>query len=477
VVEVERFDAIIIGAGYGGLICGAILAKHGLKILILDHIDTIGGKGSSAQYKDILTPYGHRDGRDTGDLVHLMSRGLRYGIKAAKAAGADIKLVGPFHPVMRGHLLPEGIVANISLEASDFPRFVEKILGVPPELLPKFREIWGDLAEAEPKEFMSQTFKEWLPTLEDEPIREAFNRIATILYSLPAGDTCVGRFIEFVRNPWELYYANDPEVGGMQGFMEPYARVIRSYGSEIRLGVKPLEIIVEDYAVKGVVVQEKSSFTQELYAPRLIYNHLVFYLFDIIDEDYFPKGFVNDALKLKEYNGDIAVYNAVLSRLPTRRADKKTEDYIGWNRILRGPQRTYGGGWWFPSMASERVAPPGKHLLEVGYGTSGIRAKGHEPFKSFEEAKEKLDIVLTYIREFYLDLDQIIEWSAYFLNKAPTINNWMWTGLKRVPLKAPTIKGLYFVGTSVEALGAIQDIDANAAMQVADLIIKEQEKL
>jgi len=469
-----QYDAIIIGAGYGGLICGAILAKNGLKVLLVDQTEAIGGKGTSAPYGDILTPYGYREGRDTGDLVLLMSRGLWYSRKAAEMAGADVRLVGPFHPVMRGHLLPQGTVANISLEAADFPIFAEKILGLPPALIPKFREIWGDLSEADPREHMEVTFREWLPTLAEPALQDAFTRVATILYSLPASDTSLGRFIEFVKNPWEIYYANDPEVGGMQGIMEPYARLIRKNQGEIRLGVKPLEILVKDYAVEGLVIQEESSYTEELSAPIIIYNHLVFYLFEILPEDYFPQRFVRDAMGLKDYNGDVAIYSAILSRLPTRRADRKVEDYVGWNRILQGPQCSYGGGWWFPSMASDKVAPPGKHLLEVGYGTSGIQAKGHQPFKSFQEAKEKLDTILTYLKEFYLDLDQLIEWSGYFINKAPTINNWMWSGQRRVPLRAPTLKGLYFVGTSVEVPGAIQDIDANSALQVAELVLKER---
>ncbi|HTP37736.1 MAG TPA: NAD(P)/FAD-dependent oxidoreductase, partial [Methyloceanibacter sp.] len=40
---VERYDAVVIGAGHNGLTCGAYLARAGLKTLILERRDVIGG--------------------------------------------------------------------------------------------------------------------------------------------------------------------------------------------------------------------------------------------------------------------------------------------------------------------------------------------------------------------------------------------------------------------------------------------------
>lgn len=39
----KRYDAIIIGAGHNGLVCAAYLARHGLKPLVLERRDVIGG--------------------------------------------------------------------------------------------------------------------------------------------------------------------------------------------------------------------------------------------------------------------------------------------------------------------------------------------------------------------------------------------------------------------------------------------------
>ncbi len=54
----ERYDAVIIGGGLGGLFCGAILSKEGMKVLVLERHHTVGGCLQSF----------HRNGRilDTG---------------------------------------------------------------------------------------------------------------------------------------------------------------------------------------------------------------------------------------------------------------------------------------------------------------------------------------------------------------------------------------------------------------------------
>lgn len=52
------YDAIIIGAGVGGLSCAAKLAKNGKKILIFEKIDHIGGTSHIFKRKDYIFPMG-----------------------------------------------------------------------------------------------------------------------------------------------------------------------------------------------------------------------------------------------------------------------------------------------------------------------------------------------------------------------------------------------------------------------------------
>ena len=39
----DRYDVIVIGAGIGGLTCGALLAKNGLSVLVVEQHYNPGG--------------------------------------------------------------------------------------------------------------------------------------------------------------------------------------------------------------------------------------------------------------------------------------------------------------------------------------------------------------------------------------------------------------------------------------------------
>jgi all-trans-retinol 13,14-reductase len=47
----ERYDVIVIGAGLGGLTCGALLAKNGFKTLVLEQHTAPGGYCTSFKRK------------------------------------------------------------------------------------------------------------------------------------------------------------------------------------------------------------------------------------------------------------------------------------------------------------------------------------------------------------------------------------------------------------------------------------------
>ncbi len=48
----EKFDAIIIGAGHNGLVCGTYLGRAGLKVLLLEARDAAGGMTSARAVDD-----------------------------------------------------------------------------------------------------------------------------------------------------------------------------------------------------------------------------------------------------------------------------------------------------------------------------------------------------------------------------------------------------------------------------------------
>ncbi|MGA9422070.1 MAG: FAD-dependent oxidoreductase, partial [Rhodanobacteraceae bacterium] len=44
------FDAILIGAGHNGLVCATYLARAGLKVLVLERRDVVGGAAVTEEF-------------------------------------------------------------------------------------------------------------------------------------------------------------------------------------------------------------------------------------------------------------------------------------------------------------------------------------------------------------------------------------------------------------------------------------------
>ena len=64
-----KYDAIIIGAGLGGLTAGATLAKRGSKVLLIEQHTIPGGCATTFKRKDYIVEVGlhEMDGLDKND--------------------------------------------------------------------------------------------------------------------------------------------------------------------------------------------------------------------------------------------------------------------------------------------------------------------------------------------------------------------------------------------------------------------------
>jgi phytoene dehydrogenase-like protein len=472
----RNFDVVVVGAGYSGLITGAICAGRGLRVALVDHLDQVGGRGGATNYNGYWLDCTQRDAKDQGDTFLLSTEFGRHGLKAAEMAGADIRFVGPPDPLMKVHRVPsDSPVVALSKGPEAMAAYMTDVVGVPADRLPRFQEILRNLADEDYEKHIELTFADWLPTLDDPALTQAFLRWGRTRFSIPSEISSVGRLIQALRNPTEHWLADDPEVGGMQGFMEPYARVIRANGGTIFLGQETYEILTEDRAVTGVVVRDRSSTIQVISAPQVVFAQPAWELLDLLDESLIPADVRSNVTKLKGYGGDVMLMCMGLSELPVIRSSGQQDEDYTFNRILKGDNCGYGGGWWIPSVASKRQAPEGKHLIEIAFGTSGPGSEGHEPFKSFAEAKEKIDFSFDYMSRYYGNLSDILEWKTYNLVTAPTICE-VWKPVRRAPLTLDTVLGLYMVDCTTEVDGQEQDIAANAAIQAAELIVARAER-
>ncbi|MFH2044690.1 MAG: FAD-dependent oxidoreductase [Pseudomonadota bacterium] len=462
--KVVKYDAIVVGAGYSGLISGAILAKNGLKVLVVEKADQIGGRLGAVYYNGYWLEWGPRDASDFEDNFVIITEKGQYGLKAAKEAGADVAWVGPIDPLVLMHNVSDGKVVRMDADAEGGKKFFTEVLKLTPEQTTKVTGILNRLAAEDPEKWIDVPMKEWLATVKDRD--EAFDKaiywLAIVHLALPLEETSTGRWIQMFRNPQRLYRINDSKVGGLQGLAEAYARVIRKHGGEIKTGLETVEITTQDKKITGVVARDKINIVQEFQAPVVVYSEPFWDILSVINESLFPADMVKNARKLETgYVGDFWCKNIGISRLPTIRATGKTDQYIGYNQVLF--DKTIG--WSIPSLSSKKAAPKGKHLLCLN-GTTKVHG-------NFASSKADAVALMDYMRRYYSDLDEIIEWENYQWPKVWGTGN-TWLPMRRSPIEAPGVEGLYFVGNTVEVDGTFADIGANSAMQASKLILQKQ---
>jgi phytoene dehydrogenase-like protein len=470
----DAADVVIIGSALAGLVAGAILTRHGRRVVILEHADTVGARGGAVERDGWWIDFGHRDGHDVGDCQLVW----HHGAEAAKEAGVEIALRRVEAP-LRLHRFPEGTVIEGGGWGPDaFLRTAREFFECPADAVDELATVVRGLATAPAAEVeaaIPQRLGEWIPARVRHPgARRALLLMATVIFHPHPEEASVGRLMKFFQTPKEgPFLPDDERVGGMQGLIEPWAQAIRERGGEIALGWKPVEIVVADGAVRGAVAVDRANLVREVRAPVAITTYPVWENFDLVDERLFPPDLVTLARELRGHRADLVGWQAGLRRLPTIRATGRTEHHAGWNRLLAGPERAYRGGYHITSMTSRRSAPPGKHLLSLvmarffrGGSTAG---------QPWSVARARIDEAIEYLRRFYEDLDDCVEWSSHQYVTAPQTMSWSWAPVRRHGLAVPGIRGLFLAGSTVEAPAAIVDIgawagreSARAAMELGD---------
>jgi phytoene dehydrogenase-like protein len=348
----------------------------------------------------------------------------------------------------------------------NFLAIVRDVLGCPADVLPGLQGLLRRFAttSAEEKDrLVPETLGPWLEKhVASADLRRAMLRLVGMLWHRDPADASAGRAMQVFGGGGApvSYIADDDEVGGAQGVMEPWARAIRARGGEIALGWKPVEIAIEGGRAQGVVAVDRNNLAREVRAPVVMLSYPVWELFDLADSRLFEPAFVAAARELSFQSGDVIGWQAGLRRLPLVRSTGEPDDHTSWNRLLHARDRQYRGGFQLPSMMSRRAAPPGKHLLELvmtRWFRGGSRAE-----ISWRAGKAELEENIAYLRRFYVDFDECVEWGRFQLCAAPQTLPWWWSPLRRHGLEAPGVKGLLLATTTLEAPASVGLVDLGA---------------
>ena len=483
-MKATAYEAIVVGAGPGGAACAALLAKEGVKTLLVDKNDRVGGKTMSISRRGFV-----------GELYPICGvPELETPFDAVvKALGmeAEFELVRPD---------PAGCVFYRSPSSSEYKPFPWPGRG----RLPDMSEVaaWLDLKPEELEE-LGRFFMEAL-SITPEQIEEleegglSFDdfvsryRVPQPFYSVMAVlmNLAFGLPMELIDGKEGVRLFKDMLVrsvacypkGGYGRFAEVCAEAVKRNGGDVRLRTRVERIIIEDGQVRGVVTPV--GYFQ---APIVVSNvGIQPTVLKLVGEEHFDEDYVNYVKDLVAGLGGIgARYFLSKPVLEYPMYFSSSDDlYLNVERCLRQQTQVPEEVMIFaivPSVYDPSLAPPGKQ-----YFTTLTFCSPDTEIKDLQLWWDKIDEMVAKI---WPELPQHIErkehyWtrdiSAHARDHVLPGQGGECIGLAQVvgqcgrgkpSVKAP-LRGLFYVGCDAGGYGCATQQAADSAINVARTVLQ-----
>jgi len=375
----DRYDAIVVGSGIGGLTTAALLARAGQEVLVVERHDRVGGYGHSFRRGRYLFDSAvHIVGGcepvayEGGGLVHQLLETLevRDRVEFARVnpcyeavyPGLSLRVPGDLEGFVDAHaeefpseekglrqLVQECLnIRQETRRAADTPHAfdVSQIASRFPTLL-RYRR--ATLAHVLEEHIESPRLRSLLGTLWPylglPPSRVSFVYFATMLMSYVADGA---------------YYCR----GSFQRFADALAVAVRERGGEVLLRSPVRRILVEAGRATGVVLENG----QRIEAPRVISNADVLQTVrELVGSDAFPPGYLANLARMRPSLSAFVAYLATDLPLDRDTTSHETFYYPSWDHEEAHATSERGSPSWVsvtaPSLSDPSLAPPGEQLL------------------------------------------------------------------------------------------------------------------
>ena len=432
----ETYDVIVIGAGIGGLMTAAGLAKAGKKVLVLEQLAFVGGK-----------------------YTHLMHRGYaistaawtcpgpksRIG-KLCTRLGADIQWITIHDVKSRGE---HWVVTKDGRRFASLDQAQATLVGGDPGMARVYRWIADmyDPAKIYPPEMTTREYVETYFPGNDEYMRY----VETIITHCFASQT-VDNFpaIETKRaivDSIEQMKDWGTAIGGTAAIVAGVEQVVLQHGGEIALRTRVDAILVE----KGRAVGVRLADGRVLKAGIIIHNAGLNRLVRLAGQENLPADYL--ARLQSAVPADVA---AMILGTKKDLLDKEHSllHSMGWERTLN---------CYAPTFFDPGLAPQGMHMLDVFW-----------VMKPPYDRRKEVELVLAQLRDIFPDYDEVINlqfpmffsgaWTAEMAHRKGQ------SGAERLDPKSP-IENLFLVGYDCIGYGMAGDIIPHGVERVLYLIL------
>jgi phytoene dehydrogenase-like protein len=403
-------DVVVIGAGHNGLVAAAMIARAGLKPLVLESRAGVGGRAVTKEIHPgfrcpaVLHAAGPLLARVAEDL-DLARHGLAW-------LEPDVRVFAPSPsgPAVRIHDDPArtaaGLRAVSARDAERYPEFAAAFARIggalapiltmaPPSTdAPSTHDLWkllrlGRRVRALGKRDAYRVMR-WAPMAVADLTAEWFESdllratlAARGIYASFAGPWSAGTGAALLLQAALDGHATAPAAiprGGMGALTAAMARAAQALGAEIRTGARVTHVLVKDGAARGVVLASGDQIAARVVVSAADPRQTLLALVGATELGPDVAG------KMRNYRctGTAAKLNLALSRLPRfaglAKGDAESSALAG--RIHIGPgiddlERAFDAVKYgeisarptldvsIPSLLDDALAPPGAHVMSV----------------------------------------------------------------------------------------------------------------
>ena len=286
-----NFDAIVIGAGAGGLFTAARLQHQGYKTLVLERLDKVGGRASTTEV----------DGFKVNDGAIVIEVG---GVtqRTCEEVGAPFEIREPSPPILyriKGK--------DVDVTGGGWGFLLQKLTRQGAKLVSGLGAARSD--DGLPEDEM--TLQEWVSKYtNNEGVHGIFRNMAASVFAVGSEDLPARVFLTyFTRKSAFKRFGYHPE--GTIGIWKRLAEVVERDGGEVRLSTEVARIHVEGGEVAGVVLADGTTIT----APVVVSNIGPAATVAILGADKLPDTYVDEVKRNDRPTAMLAVNFASRERL------------------------------------------------------------------------------------------------------------------------------------------------------------------
>ncbi len=389
----ERYDAIVVGAGHNGLVCSALLAKAGKRVLVLEAKDKVGGAAITRLFAD-----GYSVSACAHLLYQLQSKVVKdLGLKfdyAAKNMGT-IALSPHGQHVRIGGKSVEGVS---DADADSYRSFYKRMTGFadllqtymnkPPARLANFTT--RDLAtlagfgldlrllgRTEMQEFLRligiNIYDELVERFENPLLKGTLSVDAVLGTHL--GPRSPNTILTYLYRLCGSHGSISAPSGGMSSVTEALAHCARDNGATIRTGMPVKRIVIENGRTAGVETENGEAFSSWLVVSNADPKSTIM---NLVSARNVETGFTRRVHNIR-MRGNAAKLHLALDGLPTIEGLARKD--FG-ERMVIAPDENYVERAFnpakygefspnpvleitFPSFRDASLAPTGKHVMSA----------------------------------------------------------------------------------------------------------------